>query len=76
MLTWVHMAAADYQCLCNYHLKSMVYPRPDTDAVPTGYLHEFDCKPTYTLGPDLQNWEAVQFENQVISLILFSLNLL
>ena len=60
---------ADYQCLCNYHLESKVYSEPDTGAVPSGYLHEFDCKPTYPQGPDVQNWEAVQFEKQVLWLL-------
>ena len=66
VLTCILRTRADYQCLCNYNIQSSVYPEPDSYSDPTGYLSEFDCKPTYNDGQDLQNWETIQFENKVV----------
>ena len=62
-LTLIGSALADYECLCNYHVEREVYGVKDAQSQPTGYLYEFDCKPTYGAGQ--QNWQPIQYEKQV-----------
>ena len=63
--TVLTLTTADYECLCNYDITNAVRSQPRSEARNIGSLYEFDCKPTYQLTSSTQNWQAVQYENQV-----------
>jgi len=56
---------ADFQCVCNYDPDTPVFPEPDRQGTPIGYMYKFDCKP---LEPSMSQgigFYAIQFEKQV-----------
>ena len=63
----ITMALADYECLCNYNEETGVHSASQVMNLPDlGMLYEFDCKPTYQPVTGLHNWQAIQFEKQVV----------
>ena len=68
----VHFTAADYPCLCNYHVEREVYAKPDTNTKPVAYLYEFDCKPiAHSPIPNLDSkWVPIANEYRVRTIII------
>ena len=65
------MTLAEYNCLCIYNIKVAVYPRPQImNLSDLGTIYD-DCKPTYLIATADHNWQAIQFEKQVLLLLLF-----
>ena len=56
---------SDYECLCNNHNETAVYPLPSTSGGKIGYMHEFACKPTYQMVKTSPGWQAIQYQKQV-----------
>ena len=69
----VAITNGDYECLCNYAVQHNILSETDPIAAVIGELFEFDCKPTYRLGPNIPNWLAIQFNNKVIPYVHTSL---
>ena len=55
----------DYDCLCSYEVEKAIYPVPDKQATPIGYMYEFDCK-EHLMSLDTGNFAAIAFEKQVL----------
>ena len=42
---YVDVIYAEFQCVCNYDPDTPVFPGPDRQGTPIGYMYKFDCKP-------------------------------
>ena len=57
--------SSQYECLCNYRIQTAVYPVPTKSSGALGYLHEYDCKPTYHFVSTSSRWQPIQYKQQV-----------
>lgn len=62
---YVDVSDADFQCACNYDTELPVFPGPDKQGTPIGYMYEFDCKALETGMSQGTDFYAIQFEKQV-----------